>query len=153
MGHGAMRGDCMHGIGPTLRFASAVPPTPSCRGFGPWTTYLLHNEAHRTDPALQLARYLFLPSSGPMVSAKCLRSLRSSTKSLSGLPVAYAGAQAASRRYAGSLANFKVPRICNEPNVREERPMCQTKDFQADLHHHSIITLKALSRDRGSKRQ
>ena len=52
-----------------------------------------------------------------MGSSKSLQPLRSATKSLNALPAAYAGAQVASRRYAGTLANFKVPTINNEPNV------------------------------------
>lgn len=51
-------------------------------------------------------------------STKTMQPLRSVSKSLNALPVAYAGAQVASRRYAGTLANFKIPTVNNEPNVR-----------------------------------
>ena len=55
-----------------------------------------------------------------MGSSKGLQPLRSVSKSLNALPVAYAGAQLASRRYAGSLANFKIPAVNNEPNVSRD---------------------------------
>ncbi|KAJ4367369.1 1-pyrroline-5-carboxylate dehydrogenase [Neocucurbitaria cava] len=51
-----------------------------------------------------------------MGSSKGLQPLRSVSKSFNALPAAYAGAQIASRRYAGTIANFKVPTIDNEPN-------------------------------------
>lgn len=51
-----------------------------------------------------------------MGSSKGLQPLRSATKTLNALPAAYAGAQVASRRYAGTLANFKIPTVNNEPN-------------------------------------
>jgi 1-pyrroline-5-carboxylate dehydrogenase len=54
-----------------------------------------------------------------MGSSKGLQPLRSASKTLNALPAAYAGAQIASRRYAGTLANFKIPTVNNEPNVRE----------------------------------
>ena len=52
-----------------------------------------------------------------MGSSKGLQPLRSVSKSINALPAAYAGAQIASRRYAGTLANFKIPTVNNEPNV------------------------------------
>ena len=55
-----------------------------------------------------------------MGSSKGLQPLRSASKTLNALPAAYAGAQIASRRYAGTLANFKIPTVNNEPNVRWE---------------------------------
>jgi 1-pyrroline-5-carboxylate dehydrogenase len=55
-----------------------------------------------------------------MGSSKSLQPLRSASKTLNALPAAYAGAQIASRRYAGTLANFKIPTVNNEPNVRCE---------------------------------
>ncbi|EFQ90134.1 hypothetical protein CFE70_002035 [Pyrenophora teres f. teres 0-1] len=51
-----------------------------------------------------------------MGSSKGLQPLLSVSKSINALPAAYAGAQTASRRYAGTLANFKIPAINNEPN-------------------------------------
>lgn len=51
-----------------------------------------------------------------MNSSKTFQPLRSATRSLNALPTACANAQVASRRYAGTLANFKVPNINNEPN-------------------------------------
>lgn len=63
-----------------------------------------------------------------MGSSKGLQPLRSATKTLNALPAAYAGAQVASRRYAGTLANFKIPAVSNEPNVSARPcaalPMC-----------------------------
>jgi 1-pyrroline-5-carboxylate dehydrogenase len=53
-----------------------------------------------------------------MNSSRTFQPLRSATRSLNALPTACANAQVASRRYAGTLANFKVPNINNEPNVR-----------------------------------
>ena len=88
-----------------------------------------------------------------MVFSKSLQPLRSATKSLSApLPAAYAGAHVASRRYAGSLANFKVPRIDNEPNVREEPLGDRTRNSRPNLWP-SIITPKALCKGKGSNRQ
>jgi hypothetical protein len=52
-----------------------------------------------------------------MNSSKTLQPLISASRSLAALPAAYAGAQTASRRYAGTLANFKIPTVNNEPNV------------------------------------
>lgn len=52
-----------------------------------------------------------------MHSSTTLQPLRSVSKSLGALPAAYAGAQVASRRYAGTIANFKIPTVNNEPNV------------------------------------
>lgn len=52
-----------------------------------------------------------------MRSSTSVQPLRSISKSLGALPAAYAGAQVASRRYAGTIANFKIPTINNEPNV------------------------------------
>jgi 1-pyrroline-5-carboxylate dehydrogenase len=52
-----------------------------------------------------------------MGSSKSFQPLRSVSKSISALPAAYAGAQIASRRYAGTLATFKIPTVNNEPNV------------------------------------
>ena len=52
-----------------------------------------------------------------MGSSKGLQPLRFASKTLNALPAAYAGAQIASRRYAGTLANFKIPTVNNEPNV------------------------------------
>ena len=56
-----------------------------------------------------------------MGSSKGLQPLRSASKTLNALPAAYAGAQIASRRYAGTLANFKIPTVNNEPNVSWKR--------------------------------
>lgn len=56
-----------------------------------------------------------------MGSSKGLQPLRSASKTLNALPAAYAGAQIASRRYAGTLANFKIPTVNNEPNVSLKR--------------------------------
>lgn len=55
-----------------------------------------------------------------MGSSKSLQPLRTVSKSLNALPPAYAGAQIASRRYAGTIASFKIPTINNEPNVSLE---------------------------------
>jgi 1-pyrroline-5-carboxylate dehydrogenase len=52
-----------------------------------------------------------------MLSSRSLQPLRSVSLSLGALPAACAGAQIASRRYAGTIANFKIPTINNEPNV------------------------------------
>jgi hypothetical protein len=54
-----------------------------------------------------------------MVSSKGLQPLRSATRSIGALPAACASAQSASRRYAGTLASFKIPTVNNEPNVSE----------------------------------
>ncbi|RMZ69028.1 Delta-1-pyrroline-5-carboxylate dehydrogenase mitochondrial [Pyrenophora seminiperda CCB06] len=51
-----------------------------------------------------------------MSSSTRLQPLRSVSKSINALPAAYAGAQIASRRYAGTLANYKIPAVNNEPN-------------------------------------
>jgi 1-pyrroline-5-carboxylate dehydrogenase len=52
-----------------------------------------------------------------MSSSRGLQSIRPVSKTFNTLPAAYAGAQIASRRHAGTIANFKIPTINNEPNV------------------------------------
>jgi 1-pyrroline-5-carboxylate dehydrogenase len=52
-----------------------------------------------------------------MVSSKSLQPLRSASRSIGALPAACAGAQTASKRYAGTLASFQIPTVNNEPNV------------------------------------
>jgi 1-pyrroline-5-carboxylate dehydrogenase len=54
-----------------------------------------------------------------MVSSKGLQPLRSASRSIGALPAACARAQTASRRYAGTLASFKIPVVNNEPNVSQ----------------------------------
>ena len=76
-----------------------------------------------------------------MGSSKGFQPLRSASKTLNALPAAYAGAQIASRRYAGTIANFKIPTINNEPNVREET-MCIFK-INMLTQNSSNITPKA----------
>jgi hypothetical protein len=58
-----------------------------------------------------------------MSSSKSLQPLRSVSRSLGALPAACTGAQVASRRYAGTIANFKIPTVNNEPNVRHVMPV------------------------------
>ena len=55
-----------------------------------------------------------------MSSSRGLQSIRPVSKTFNALPAAYAGAQVASRRHAGTIANFKIPTINNEPNVSNE---------------------------------
>jgi 1-pyrroline-5-carboxylate dehydrogenase len=52
-----------------------------------------------------------------MMSSRGLQSICPVSKSFNALPTAYAGAQVVSRRHAGTIANFKIPTINNEPNV------------------------------------
>jgi 1-pyrroline-5-carboxylate dehydrogenase len=52
-----------------------------------------------------------------MSSSRGLQSIRPVSRTFNALPAAYAGAQVASRRHAGTIANFKIPSINNEPNV------------------------------------
>ena len=52
-----------------------------------------------------------------MSSSRGLQSIRPVSRTFNALPAAYAGAQVASRRHAGTIANFKIPTINNEPNV------------------------------------
>jgi hypothetical protein len=63
-----------------------------------------------------------------MVSSKGLQPLRSATRSLGALPAACNGAQVASRRYAGTLAAFKIPNINNEPNVSQSSWRFELRD-------------------------
>ncbi|KAF1930971.1 delta 1-pyrroline-5-carboxylate dehydrogenase [Didymella exigua CBS 183.55] len=51
-----------------------------------------------------------------MSSSRGLQSIRPVSRTFNALPAAYAGAQVASRRHAGTIANFKIPTINNEPN-------------------------------------
>jgi len=46
--------------------------------------------------------------------------MRSASRSMGALPAACARAQLASRRYAGTLATFKIPEVNNEPNVSSQ---------------------------------
>lgn len=52
-----------------------------------------------------------------MSSSRGIQSIRPVSRTFNALPAAYAGAQVASRRQAGTIANFKIPTINNEPNV------------------------------------
>ncbi|KAF3043525.1 1-pyrroline-5-carboxylate dehydrogenase [Didymella heteroderae] len=51
-----------------------------------------------------------------MSSSRSLQSIRPVSKTFNAVHAAYAGAQVASRRHAGTIANFKIPAINNEPN-------------------------------------
>ena len=55
-----------------------------------------------------------------MMSSRGIQSICPVSKSFGALPAAYAGAQVVSRRHAGTIANFKIPTINNEPNVSIE---------------------------------
>lgn len=52
-----------------------------------------------------------------MSSSRGLQSIRPVSRTFNALPAAYAGAQVTSRRNAGTIANFKIPTVNNEPNV------------------------------------
>ncbi|OAK98784.1 delta-1-pyrroline-5-carboxylate dehydrogenase 1 [Phaeosphaeriaceae sp. SRC1lsM3a] len=65
-----------------------------------------------------------------MVSSKGLQPLRSATRSIGALPAACAGAQSASRRYAGTLASFKIPTVNNEPNQHYAKGSVDRKKLQ-----------------------
>ncbi|KAH7414413.1 delta 1-pyrroline-5-carboxylate dehydrogenase-like protein [Phaeosphaeria sp. MPI-PUGE-AT-0046c] len=65
-----------------------------------------------------------------MVSSKGLQPLRSATRSICALPAACAGAQSASRRYAGTLASFKIPTVNNEPNQHYAKGSVDRKKLQ-----------------------
>lgn len=58
-----------------------------------------------------------------MVSLK----MCSASRSIGALPAACARAQLASRRYAGTLATFKIPEVNNEPNA-------SSRFFEVDSH-------------------
>lgn len=89
-----------------------------------------------------------------MGSTKGLQPLRAVSRSLNAaLPAAYAGAQVASRRYAGTLANFKVPTVNNEPNVSWRGYRCSgdalaDEGFVATLHQRLCGQTEASRRGR-----
>jgi len=85
-----------------------------------------------------------------MHSSKGLQPLRSVSKSFSALPAAYAGAQVASRRYAGTIANFKIPTINNEANV-SRLASGHILEPQSLINNYSNTTPKVPWTDKGFK--
>ncbi|KAH4113711.1 hypothetical protein HBI55_031000 [Parastagonospora nodorum] len=61
-----------------------------------------------------------------MVSLK----MSSASRSIGALPAACASAQLASRRYAGTLATFKIPEVNNEPNQHYSKGSVDRKKLQ-----------------------